>query len=348
MGRGPDRHRIPRHANVGDVAQLAHVSRATVSRAFNAPDLLQPETLERVREAARKLSYAPYGLARSLRLRRSMVIGMLLPSLRNLYFADTVGVVQSLLRQRGYTMLLASSSYDATTEIEAVRAMVAQGVDGLILLGRPQHAEVGALLRRQHVPFVRSWVACKGEPSIAFDHARAMFEVTRHLVGLGHRRLGAVFPFVALHDEARERLAAIREALAMDGLALPAQALIDDAGFGPEAGRQALLKLRARAPGITAVICSNDNLAVGVILECRAQGLEVPGDVSVTGYNDLEIAAAFEPPITTVRTPLAEHAEKVTDALLKAVESGDAPRSELLETTLVVRGSTAPPKRPRR
>jgi LacI family transcriptional regulator len=330
-------------ASVVDVARLAGVSLATVSRAFNSPERVGPATLERVREAARRLDYLPYGVARSLRRRRSMVVGMVIPSLSNTYFAGTVDRVQALLAQHGYTMLLASSNYDPKAELDSVRAMVAQGVDGLVMLGRPVSPESSALLERLGVPHLRCWVATPGEASVGFDHDRAMHQVARHLVALGHRRFAAVIPFRALRDTGRSRLAAIRDALALDGIALPADCVIDDGGLGIASGREALRAIRTRAPRATAVICSNDHLAAGVILECRALGVSVPGDLSVTGYNDLEIASAFIPSITSVRTPVDAHAAKVAEALLAALASGEAPRSLVLDTEIVARESTAPP-----
>lgn len=332
-------------AKVTDVARLAGVSLATVSRAFNAPELLGAQTLDRVREAARKLDYLPYGLARSLRRRRAMVIGMVIPSLTNVYFAGTVERIQSLVARRGYTMLLASSSHDPETEINAVKAMIGQGVDGMILFGRLQNPESAAALRRAGVPYLRSWVAAPGEPYVAFDHDRAMRKVARHLLALGHRVFAAIMPFKVLGDTRRSRLEAVREELASDGVALAAEAVVDDLDLGIAAGRAAFRRVLERAPLATAVICSNDNLAAGAILEAQACGLEVPRDVSVTGYNDLEIASAMSPAITTVRTPMSEHAELVVAALLDSIASGEAAPSRMLETELVVRASTAAPAR---
>lgn len=125
---------ITRLATAADVARLAGVSPATVSRAFNAPALLDPQTLERVRQAAARLEYRPHGVARSLRSRRSLIIGVLIPSLQNTYFAETVERVQALLAERGYTVVIASSHYDPEAEHAAVRAMTRQGVDAVLLV----------------------------------------------------------------------------------------------------------------------------------------------------------------------------------------------------------------------
>jgi LacI family transcriptional regulator len=339
----------PKLAKATDVARLAGVSPATVSRAFNAPNLLDEQTLQRVRNAAAKLDYRPQGLARSLRGRRSLVIGVLIPSLRNAYFAETVEQIQALLAARGYTVLIASSHYDADAEVAAVKAMASHGVDALLMVGRPMTPasrwRAGAL----GIPTLRAWIWPDEPPCIGFDHDAAMRDVARHLLQLGHRRFALVIPFVALRDEGRSRLSAIREALADAGVVLPSAAVVDDLGFGIAAGRNALQVLRQRGVEASAVICSNDQLAAGVILQARALGLDVPRDLSVTGYNDTELGATFEPPITTVSTPMADHATQVVEALLAMAAGASPAASAALPTSLVVRASTgpAPPASPR-
>ena len=327
---------------VVDVAALAGVSLATVSRAFNTPDRVESGTLARVRAAAAKLAYQPYGLARSLRRRRSMVVGVLIPSLSNTYFAGTVDLLQALLARQGYTTLLACSNYDPDTERDALRAMVAQGVDAVVAVGRAVGAAGPQVLEGAGVPHLRCWSSAPDEPSIGFDHGAAMAGVASHLLAQGHRRFARVAPFQRLRDATRERLTAVREALAEAGVALPAAAVVDDGGLGIASGRVAWRVLRERGIPATAVLCSNDNLAAGVILECQDSGLQVPRDLSVSGYNDLEIAAAFRPPITTVRTPVDRHAASVAEALLAMLQHG-APAPQLrLQTELVLRASTGP------
>lgn len=323
-----------------DVARLAGVSPATVSRAFNTPDLLDPQTLSRVRDAASRLEYRPQGVARSLRSRRSLLIGVVIPSLRNTYFAETVERVQALLADRGYTVLIASSRYDPVAEMAAVKAMAAQGVDALLLVGRPLDANARPTATRLGVPTLRAWAWLQDPPCIGFDHDAAMREVTRHLLSLGHRRFALVVPFQALHDRYRSRQAAVQDALAEAGLPLAPAAVVDDGGFGLADGRQALRTLHSRGQRPTAVICSNDLLAAGVVMQAQAQGLVVPGDLSVSGYNDLESATAMEPALTTVSTPMTEHAARVVDALLALARGQAVGPFSPLPSQLMVRAST--------
>jgi LacI family transcriptional regulator len=338
-------HAPPAHPappSVADVARLAGVSPATVSRAFNAPALLGAPTLERVQRAAQQLGYQPYGLARSLRRRRSMVVGIVMPSLRYAYYAGTLERLQALLAQAGYTVLLISANHDAQAELDGVRALMAQGVDGVVLFGRPLHDESAALLLRRGVPHLRCWSALDGEPSVAFDHGAAMADVVHHLVGLGHLQLALVVPFQALGDRLRGRLAAVREALAGHGLPLHPQAVVDDGGLDAPAGREALRTLRARGVTATAVVCSNDLIAAGVLLEAQSLGLRVPQDLSVTGYNDSSLASAFEPAITSVDTPVELHAQEVARVLVAALRDGEPIPRIRLPTELRVRASSGP------
>lgn len=328
--------------SVADVAKLADVSPATVSRAFNSPQLLGTETLDRVRVAANQLGYQPYGLARSLRSRRSMVIGVVMPSLRYSYYAGTLELLQSLLAREGYTLLLCSANNDPALELEGVKAMMAQGVDGVILFGRPLNDESALLLTRRGLPFLRCWSALPQEPSVAFEHGLAMAGVVEHLIELGHRKIALVIPFLALRDRFRGRLTAIREAMAGHGLALSNQEVVDDGGLDAASGRAAYQTLTQRGVQATAIICSNDLIAAGVILECQSRGLRVPQDVSVTGYNDSELASAFEPPITSVDTPLEMHAQEVAKAMLAALRDSQPFPVIRLPTYLRVRNSTGP------
>lgn len=328
--------------SVTDVARLAGVSAATVSRAFNTPALLGAQTLQRVQRAADQLGYQPYGLARSLRRRRSMVLGIVMPSLHYAYFAGTLELLQSTLAQEGYTLLLSSANHSPRAELEGVRALMAQGVDGVILFGRPLHDESAPLLARRGVPHLRCWSALPDEPSVAFDHQAAMANVVDHLVALGHRRLALVVPFRALADRLRGRLSAVREALARHGLALPTEAVVDDGGLDLPAGREAWRTLQQRGLGASAVVCSNDLIAAGVIIECQAAGLRVPQDISVTGYNDSALASAFEPGITSVETPVDLHAREVARVMLAALRDGQPFPCLRLPTHLRVRGSTGP------
>ena len=333
-----------RPSRLAEVARLAAVSHATVSRAFNTPQLLNPSTLKRVNEAAEQLGYIPDGLARSLRRNRSMVIGAVVPSLRHAYFATTVEGLQAEIAKRGYTLLLATSDFDDRAELVTVRSMIRQGVDGFVLVGRQHDPALLSLLRERQKPFIITWSYDKAQASVGFDHRKAIQPAVNHLLDLGHREMVAVMAFLRVSDRERERLAGIEEAFARRGHAFGAERIIFAHGSGLQDGRNAFRSARAKFPKATAVICANDLLAAGALMECAATNLVVPRDISVVGYGDLDIAAAMTPSITTIKTP-AEEMGRLAAASLLAKLSGEAGLEHIeLATELIVRGSTGPAK----
>lgn len=329
-------------ATLADVAALARVSPATASRAFNQPELLNPETRERVRAAAVELRYLPDGLARSLRSNRSKVIGAVMPALRHAYFASTVEGLQLAIAKQGYTLVLATSEFDPQTELSAIASMIRQGIDGVVLVGTQHDPELFALLRARGKPFVITWSYDARLPSVGFDHRHAMTPLVSHLLDLGHRDVVAIMAFLEVSDRERDRLAGIEDAFRQRGLDFAPDRVFRARGSGLQDGRNAFRAARERFPESTAVICANDLLAAGVLMECAALGLRVPADLSVTGYGDLDIAAAMTPAITTVRTPSAEMGRIAADCLLAKLAGQDTVDHIELETVLIVRASTGP------
>ena len=331
-------------STLAEVARLARVSPATVSRAFNAPHLLNPETLQRVNAAAEKLRYLPDGLARSLRRNRSMVIGAVMPALRHAYFASTVEGLQSTIAKRGYTLLLAISDFDEKAELAAVRSMIRQGVDGFVLVGTQHDPALLPLLQERGKPFIITWSYDTVLASVGFDHRRAIQPVVNHLLDLGHRDIVAVMAFLNVSDRERERLAGIEDAFARRGVRFPSDHVVYAGGSSLQDGRNAMRAVRARYPSATAAICANDLLAAGVMMECAASGLSVPRDFSITGYGDLDIAAAVNPPITTIKTPAEDMGRLAADHLLARLAGETTLDHVELATELIVRGSTGPAK----
>jgi len=339
----------PKPAKITDVAKLAGVSPATVSRALNSPALLEASTLERVKSAAQKLHYQPLGVARSLRRRRSMVIGAIIQSMQNAsYIAGMVEFTQARLAEQGYTMLLASASYNDDVAVRSCRAMITHGVDAVMLMASRRGSKLYPLLQDFGVPHVEAWSHDPAVPSIGFDHVDAMLQVGRHLLDLGHRAFAVVIPFNKVNDKEKRRLHALRHAFTAYGGVAEGCLVIDDGGFGIEDGRKAMAQILAEAPATTAMICGNDNLAAGAILECMARGLDVPRDISVTGYNDLEISRALTPSITTVQTPYERVASSAISYLLASIEGETVSEAKPEAFNLLVRESTAKPPTSRR
>lgn len=331
-------------ATLEDVARLAGVSSATVSRALSRPDLLQEVTLERVRAAIAQLNYVPGGAARALASGKTLTVGAVVPTLDHAIFARAIQAMQAELAENSYQLLLAAHDYTPALEATAVRAMLARGVDALMVVGSDHLDETWSLLTSTAVPVVLSWSFDPRLPSVGFDNVAAGRLMADHLLGLGHRRFGMISGFTHANDRARMRVAGVRAGLAAHGLELPAANVVE-VPFTLAGGRSGGSELLGRAEPPTAIICGNDLLAAGALFEAQARGLAVPGDVSIGGIDNLEIAAHLTPPLTTVHLPTKDLGRMVARHLLARLKGEEQPLRQELPIDLVVRRSTAAPAR---
>lgn len=329
-----------------DVAEAAGVSTATVSRCLSAPHRVTLDRRQRVEAAVRRLGYVPHGAARALARQRADTIGAIFPAIDNLPFATAAKAIQDRLDPYGYTLLLASSADQDDRELAQLRSLMTRGLDGVILVGEARSEDIYRVLGPKGVPYVNTWIynPDSRHPSVGVDNAEAARAVAQYLIDIGHRRIGMIAGPLARNDRVAARIDGVRAALAANGLSLP-DAAIQEAAYTISAGRTALNRLRAAAPELTALICGNDMLALGALFECQSQGLNVPRDLSITGFADLEISAEVFPPLTTVRVPAAEIGARAADYLLQVLAGGTPARATRLDAEIVVRGSTAPPGR---
>ena len=337
---------LPNRAKLADVARHAKVSMATASRVLNQPDIVRPEVRDRVWAAIEELSYTPDRTARALSSGKSHTIGAIVPTLGIAIFADGVEALQNRLAELGFTLLLANSQYDPLSEARQLRALLEQGVDGVVLVGDDFSPEVLRLIRSYGVPAVTTYVCDSrhGLPAVGIDNARATYEMTRHLIELGHRRFGIVANSALANDRTRARRDGALAALADVGIKVPRDCVVEVKLPRIADGRLALTQLlRAKDP-ITAVICTADALAVGVQAEARTLGIAVPDQLSVTGYDDVEFAAQIDPPLTTVNVPAATIGQLAAEHIVGAIRGGDVPLSVRLPARLVFRGTVAPPR----
>lgn len=331
-------------ARLEDVAHLARVSTATVSRALTLPHKVKARTLERVRQAASTLGYVAHGAARALASRRTHAIGAVVPTLDNAIFANTIQALQRRLDAAGYVLLLASHDFDAGIEARVTRTLIERGVDGLVLLGTTHHPEIYRMLESHNLPYVLTWAFDENgnHPCVGFDNHAAGIRIANHLLDLGHRRFAMISGITANNERAQERLAGVREALAARGITLGPGWMVEKP-YTHSGGREGLRELLGLGKPPTAVICGNDVLAIGAIAECQSQGLKVPDDVSITGFDDMEIAALMTPALTTMHFPTADLGAYAANHLLLRLEGKAVDLRCKLPTELVVRTSTAPP-----
>jgi LacI family transcriptional regulator, repressor for deo operon, udp, cdd, tsx, nupC, and nupG len=339
----PEETRV-RVARIQDVARLADVSTATVSRALATPERVSPEARARVLEAIAKTGYVPNPAARSLRSQKTFMVLVVLPDLSNTFFSKILRGIEETLFEAGYGMII--SDLDGPPEKEAhFAAFTAAGrVDGAILLnghlfGQSRDGE--GQPARISIPLVALCEAIPGAdiPQIEIDNRAAASRMTQHLASLGHRRIAYVSG-PANNILERERFLGFQDGLEAAGLPFD-PALVIPGDYTIEAGVRAGHDLVARSTRPTAVFCTSDEMAIGLMRTLFSTGLRVPEDISVAGFDDIEFAAVAEPALTTIHQPRRELGQAAASALIDLLQGRSSPKRIRLETELVIRDSVA-------
>jgi len=328
-----------------DVARHAGVSTATASRAINTPHLVSPLARERVEEAARALNWIPHGAAKALASLRTHTIGVLLPTFGHQKIATMIEALQRELAMANYTLLIGWA--DPTLEMTLPQAsnMIERGTECLILMGEDQPPELLKLLELRKIFHVTVYTSGRYGRSncIGFDNFAEMVRVTEYLLSLGHRTFGLITRGFQNNDRIRQRIEAVHRTLAQEGIAIRPQHFVEVSHWLIGSGRSGMQQLLSQPPIPTAVICANDYLAAGALIEAKAAGLSVPADISITGFDDVELAGQMDPPLTTVSVPAREMGQATARFILDTLEKGTATLPPPLKAELLIRGSTAPP-----
>ncbi|MES2322441.1 MAG: LacI family DNA-binding transcriptional regulator [Pseudomonadota bacterium] len=329
---------------MADIARLAGVSKATVSRALNRSPLVNEETSTRILELARSLKYSINIGAQNLRLKQNRTVGVVVPfdsdtrqHLSDPFFLSMLGSLADALTERGFDMLL--SRVDAQQIDAAAQPFDTGRVIGIILIGQwRQHDQLNQLAAR-HVPIV-VWGAQLPQQqylTVGGDNVSGGMLATEHLIAGGRKRI-AFFGDIKL-PEVAQRYRGYCNALAAHGLALDPQLQVP-VSFLPDGGRLAVQEMDRRAVGYDAVFACSDLLAMTAINTLREYGKQVPRDIAVVGYDDIELSNYFHPPLTTIRQPIRAAGQALVASLLALVD-GQSPQSAQLPTELVVRGTGA-------
>ncbi|MDM0044393.1 LacI family DNA-binding transcriptional regulator [Variovorax dokdonensis] len=327
-----------------DVAQLAGVSTATVSRALNNPESVDPVTRQRVLDAVAKLRYMPHGAARSLRSQRSKMVGAVVPSFDYALYARTTSALQQRLDARGYSLVLAETHYDPGAELRVASQLAQHGVDAFVFVGLDHDPTLFALLEDYGRPYVLTWGVdpmCR-HPSVGFDNEAATHAMARHLIELGHRRFGLLSAPVAGNDRARARGAGLRAALVEAGLKLD-EGCVQYAPISLQSAQEAMTRILDQPEPPTALVATNDVFAVGAMLACRAAGVRIPEDISITGVDNTDLGATQSPGLTSIRTPIVEIGDAAAAQIIARLEDRPCELFQSFPIEIVHRGSTAPP-----
>lgn len=325
---------------LADVASYAGVSTATVSRSLNSPERVTEETRQRVLAAIDALGYLPNFGARALAARRTNTIGAVIPTMENAIFARGIQAFQEELRELGNTLLIATSQYRADTEESQIRALVAGGADALLLIGYHRRPEIVDFLSQHGIPVLITWAYDPKAtlPSIGFDNRRAMMALADQVLAFGHRRIGCISAPTHTNDRARDRVDGIRLSMQRNGLDADDLRLVETP-YSIRNGEQAFESLMRDSRPPSVVMCANDVLAVGAIRCARTLGLDVPTDVSITGFDDIELSTIADPPLTTVHVPHREMGQQAARLLIRLLSGQKDETHVQLDTRICLRES---------
>lgn len=335
---------------IKDIAKRAGVAHSTVSRALRGSSLISPETAERVRKASLELGYQPSAVARSLKTNTTRVLGVVVSSIDDPFFSEILQGIEETVQAEGYSLFIAASQRDPGREQKIIQTMVEHRTDGIIICSTAFGAQQDSILRKYGRPIVavNNQAVEDYRYSILHDDVDGSRQVTHHLVHLGHKRVAYLGN---LHSgrTTLDRLNGYRQEMEKAGLLVPDGFIHQEPGGGPENGRAAITHFLTLPERLTALVCFNDMMAIGAMQGLLQAGLNVPGDVSVTGFDNIVFSGYTNPALTTFDQPKrylgAEAARLLLDLIKPRVDREDIlqPKIRLLKGKLLVRNSTAQP-----
>lgn len=326
--------RDKKRANLRDVARVAGVSVATVSRVMNTPDVVQKDTRERVEQAITQLGFHPSAAARAINTGRTKIIGALIPTLDSDIFAITVEAIENRLGEFGFSLVVATTDEDPAKEARRAKELLDIGAEGLFVTGVEHDDALFSLVERTNIPTVAiSYYDPEFVfPTIGYDNRRAANIALEHLLDLGHRHIAVVHGPVQNNDRTRERVA---------GTATPRDDVVlsfheTDLTVNGGAG----IAGKTMEQRVDAFLCMSDVQAFGIMFELQRMGLAVPKDVSVMGLHDLPSAKSMYPRLSTIHLPAQEMGHAAAEGLANWVENETRPPPICFPSQLIAREST--------
>jgi len=329
-------------STIRDVARKAKVSVATVSRVLNTPSRVRLNTREKVLRAMEQCHYVYNALAGSLSARKTTMLGVIIPTITNPIFATVTKGIQDYAARSGYSILLGNTDYNEENEVQLINLFQEKRIDGVIFNGPWRSAPLILRMKSAKLPFVITWQKVKDKEVnfVAFDNFRSAYRSVEYLIGLGHRRIGMIAGKFSVSERALVRWQAYRKCLGDHDLAYDPK-LVLEKGYSFSDGKEAMAHLLCLPSPPTAVFCGNDVLAIGAMVEAKESGMKIPEDLSVAGFDDMEISAFYDPPLTTVAVPAYEMGRMAAKILIENIRGqSQAPQQYVLEANLIVRGST--------
>jgi DNA-binding LacI/PurR family transcriptional regulator len=332
--------------NIKAVAKRANVSTATVSRTMNGSAKVSPQTAERVRRAIEALNFYPNTIARALGSGRSSLYGLIISDITNPFFPELVKAFDDIAIMHGQEVLIANTNYDPERMKICVTRMLQRKVDGVAIMTSEMDDRLVEVFSRRHIPlvFLDTCTPAPGVSCVRIDYSAGIDAAVHHLIELGHERIAFISGPMRLAS-ARMRYRAFMESTTRDRLDANPN-LIQEGNHRVDGGHDAMKRILNSSARPTAVMASNDLTAIGAMGAIAEAGLRVPQDISVVGYDDIQLSAFTMPPLTTVSLPRAEIANAAFRALLndQRVDAKKTVQCEenMIQPTFVRRKSTGP------
>ncbi|MDQ0338812.1 LacI family repressor for deo operon, udp, cdd, tsx, nupC, and nupG [Caldalkalibacillus uzonensis] len=327
-------------ATIHDVAKLAKVSIATVSRVLSHPEKVSPKTRQLVVEAMNQLDYRPNSMAQNLRRLQSNIIIALMPDIKNPFFSEVFRGIEDRAREAGFKILVGSTDRNKEKEKEYINLLKESWADGVILTtAEIDRRFIDELAQRRPLVLACEYIPGSPYPSVSIDNESAARKITKHLILQGHKRVAHIAgPSSIILSVAR--LTGYLQALHQSGL-IEDEALIQEGDFTLQSGYDLANKLLSLKNPPTAIFAANDEMAIGAMKAIQDKGIRVPEDVAVAGFDDINVASFVTPSLTTIRQPRYKIGQTSVDLLLKVInhEPLDQPQI-VLEDELIVRHST--------
>ncbi|MBS1165330.1 MAG: LacI family DNA-binding transcriptional regulator [Proteobacteria bacterium] len=334
---------------LADVGRVANVSAITVSRALRKPEMVSPKLRQRIEEIVEQLGYVPDPVARALASDRTDVIGVLIPSVTNSVFADVLRGIYAGVEGSPFSVQFGNTRYSVLEEERLLRVFLSQRPAGLIVSGIDQSETSRALLMQARCPVVQimEMGPAPVDMMVGFSHFDAAYDATRHLIAGGYQRIA--FLGARMDPRTQRRLEGYTQAVKEAGLFDEGLIITTPRASTVGLGCQLLSDLMARTQKIDAIFCNNDDLALGVLFECQRRRIAVPDEIGLCGFNDLEMMAVANPPITSVRTFRQEMGRRAVEMVLARIAGKDVPQPVVdLRYELMPRLSTRGQERLRR
>jgi DNA-binding LacI/PurR family transcriptional regulator len=328
--------------SIKDIARAANVSHSTVSRALRNSPLVNDETRALIHRIASEAGYTVSAVGRSLVTRRTSTIGVVVTTIADPFAGEVVGGIEEFVLTRQYSVILAAGHSDPELELRAVHSLQERRVDGILVMASRIGARYLQMLSELKAPIVLINSHHPGEfiHSVRIDNIAAARMATKHLTDLGHRRIAYIGDKYGFQSD-MERLTGYREIIEALDLGFEPELIVHGDG-SPEGGLYSMRRLLSLAEPPTAVFCYNDREAIGAMRAVREQGLRVPRDISIAGFDDLYLSSYTDPPLTTIWQPKREMGLLAAEILLRLI-GGEKSESRMTSGVLVVRESTAQP-----